>query len=93
MANEIVFIGVGGAGVKAVDKIDFSNAKKIFIDEESPSLCELKSDGVKIEMDHYPYWPSKHHNPDVSRDKACYHEDEIRVSIIDALKINNHGDL
>jgi hypothetical protein len=44
-------------------------------------------------MDHYPYWPSKHHNPDVSRDKACYHEDEIRVSIIDALKINNHGDL
>ena len=48
MANKILFIGVGGAGVKAVDKIDFSNAKKIFIDEDCQSLHGLKSEGAKI---------------------------------------------
>ena len=86
MANKILFIGVGGAGVKAVDKIELSNAQKIFIDEENQCLRDLMSDGVKIEMDHYPSWPSKHKDPNISRDKACYHEDKIRESIIDALK-------
>ena len=86
MANKILFIGVGGAGVKAVDKIKLSNAQKIFIDEEYQCLRDLMSDGVKIEMDHYPSWPSKHNDPNISRDKACHHEDEIKESIIDALK-------
>lgn len=81
MANKILFIGVGGAGVKAVDKIDFSNAKKIFIDEDCQSLHGLKSEGAKIEMNHYPSWPSKHNNPNISRDKANCKEDEIRKII------------
>lgn len=87
MANKILFIGVGGAGVKAVDKINLSNCKKIYIDEECQCLRELKTEGAMIVMDHYPSWPSKHNDPNISRDKTCHHEDEIRECIKEAFKL------
>ena len=50
MANEILIIGVGSAGVVAADKMDLPNSKKLFIDSSVQTLNEIKSEGDKIEL-------------------------------------------
>ena len=48
MANEILIIGVGSAGVIAADKMDLPNSKKLFIDTSSQTFREVKSEGDKL---------------------------------------------
>lgn len=48
MANEILIIGVGSAGVIAADKMDLPNSKKLFINTSSQTFREVKSEGDKI---------------------------------------------
>ena len=48
MANEILIIGVGSAGVIAADKMDLPNSKKLFVDADYRQLDAVKSEGDKI---------------------------------------------
>lgn len=48
MANEILIIGVGSAGVIAADKMNLPNSKKLFIDTSSQTFREVKSEGDKL---------------------------------------------
>ena len=48
MANEILIIGVGSAGVIAADKMDLSNSKKLFVDTDYRQLEIVKSGGDKL---------------------------------------------
>lgn len=48
MANEILIIGVGSAGVIAAGKMDLPNSKKLFIDTSSQTFREVKSEGDNV---------------------------------------------
>jgi ferredoxin len=48
MANEILIIGVGSAGVIAAGKMELPNSKKLFIDTSPQILREVKSEGNKM---------------------------------------------
>jgi len=48
MANEILIIGVGSAGVIAADKMDLPNSKKLFVDTDYRQLEAVKSEGDKM---------------------------------------------
>ena len=48
MANEILIIGVGSAGVIAADKMDMPNSKKLFVDADFRQLEIVKSGGDKL---------------------------------------------
>ena len=48
MANEILIIGVGSAGVIAADKTDLPNSKKLFVDTDYRQLDAVKSEGDKL---------------------------------------------
>lgn len=45
MANEILIIGVGSAGVIAADKMDLPNSKKLFVDADYRQLETVESEG------------------------------------------------
>ena len=48
MANEILIIGVGSAGVIAADKMDLPNSKKLFVDADYRQLETVESEGDKM---------------------------------------------
>ena len=48
MANEILIIGVGSAGVKAADKKNIPNSKKLFVDTDNQEMDNVKSEGDKL---------------------------------------------
>lgn len=48
MANKILIIGVGSAGVIAADKMNLLNSKKLFIDADYRQLETIKSEGDKM---------------------------------------------
>ena len=48
MSNKILMIGVGSAGINAVDKMDLPNSKKLFVGSNLRALREVKSEGDKI---------------------------------------------
>ena len=48
MANEILIIGVGSAGVIAADKMDLPNSKKLFVDADYRQLETVESEGDKF---------------------------------------------
>jgi hypothetical protein len=48
MANKILIIGVGSAGVIAADKMDIPNSKKLFIDSNYHVMSEVKSKGDMV---------------------------------------------
>lgn len=50
MANKILIIGVGSAGVIAADKMDLPNSKKLFVDSDYHELNNVESDGEKIHI-------------------------------------------
>ena len=41
MANKILIIGVGSAGVIATDKVDLQDSKKLFVDADYRQLEQL----------------------------------------------------
>ena len=48
MANEILIIGVGSAGVIATDKVGLPNSKKLFVDTDYRQLDAVKSEGDNV---------------------------------------------
>ena len=92
MANKILIIGVGSPGVIAVDKMNLPGSKKLFIDSDYQILKEVKSEGEKIGL--FCKARSKcpllychcYDNPDFCKEVVAEYEDEIRESIISALK-------
>ena len=48
MANEILIIGVGSAGVIAADKMNLPNSKKLFVDTDYRQLDAVKSEGDNV---------------------------------------------
>ena len=48
MANEILIIGVGSAGVIAADKMGLPNSKKLFVDTDYRQLDAVKSEGDNV---------------------------------------------
>ncbi len=48
MANEILIIGVGSAGITAADKMNLPNSKKLFVDTSTRILEEMNSEGNKV---------------------------------------------
>jgi predicted flavoprotein YhiN len=87
MANKILIIGVGSAGVIAADKMNLPNSKKLFIDSSCKLLNEVKSEGDKIGLicKARPKCPSLYchcfNKPDFCRKVVSDYEDEIRECI------------
>ena len=87
MANKILIIGVGSAGVIAADIMNLPNSKKLFVDSDNHTLNEVKSEGDKIELvcKARPKCPSLYchcfDSPDFCREVVGDYEDEIRESI------------
>ena len=48
MANEILIIGVGSAGVIAAGKMELPNSKKLFVDADYRQLEAVKSEGDNV---------------------------------------------
>jgi predicted flavoprotein YhiN len=92
MANKILIIGVGSAGVIAADKMNVPDSKKLFIDSSRQILNEVKSEGEKIGL----YCKARSQCPSLychcfnktefCREIVAEYEDEIRERIINALK-------
>lgn len=91
MANKILIIGVGSAGVIAADKINLPDSKKLFVDSSNQILNEVMSEGKKIDLycKARPQCPSLYCNcfnkPDFCREVVAEYEEDIRESIINAL--------
>lgn len=91
MANKILIIGVGSAGVIAADQMNVPGCKKLFVDSSDQILNEVKSEGDKIGIycKARSQCPSLYCNcfdkPDFCKEVVVEYEDEIRESIITAL--------
>lgn len=89
MANEILIIGVGSAGIISADKIDLPNSKKLFIDTSSQKLREVKSEGDKLVLQCKDFGACSgfcrcYFQPGFCKDVADDYEYEIRVCIKNA---------
>ena len=80
MANEILIIGVGSAGVIAADKMDLPNSKKLFIDTSSQTFREVQSEGDKLVLQCKDFGKCSGFCKKVAED----YEDEIRKCIKNA---------
>ena len=96
MANKILIIGVGSAGIIAVDKMNLPNSKKLFVDSDLHILHDVKSDGEKIGIvcpmnDQCPsfYCYDCIQDPIFFKDMLKGYEDEIRLKIMNAFEIEN----
>lgn len=89
---KILLIGVGSPGVIAADKMNVPDSKKLFVDSSDQILNEVKSEGEKIGIycKSRAKCPSLYCNcfnsPDFCREMVAEYENEIRQSIINALK-------
>lgn len=85
---KIAIIGVGTAGVKAADKMNFPNCSKLFIDSEDAPLENIKSEGEAILLDckERDDCPSLYCHcymcPKFCKKVAESYEEEIRQAII-----------
>lgn len=92
MANKILIIGVGSAGVTIADKMDLPNSKKLFIDNDFQTLREVKSEGEKIGLacSARAKCPSLYchcfNKPEFCRAIVAEYEDEIRECIKNAFE-------
>lgn len=92
MANKILIVGVGSAGVIAADKMNLPNSKKIFLDSSCRILNEVKSDGDRIGLicKHRDICPSLYchcfDKPDFCREVVADHDEEIRECIKNAFE-------
>ncbi len=86
MANEILIIGVGSAGVIAADKMDLPNSKKLFIDTSSQTFREVKSEGDNVLLQCKDFGKCSgfchcYTQPDFCKKVAEDYEEEIREII------------
>ena len=89
MANEILIIGVGSAGVIAADKMDLPNSKKLFVDTDYRELDAVKSEGDKMLLQCKDFGKCSgfchcYTQPVFCKTVAEDYEDEIRVCIKNA---------
>lgn len=92
MANEILIIGVGSAGVIAADKMNLPNSKKLFIDTSSQTFREVKSEGDKLVLQCKDFGKCSgfchcYTQPDFCKKVAEDYEDEIRECIKNAFDL------
>ena len=86
MANEILIIGVGSAGVIAADKMDLPNSKKLFVDTDYRQLEAVKSEGDKMLSQCKDFGECSgfcrcYSQPGFCKEVAEDYEDEIRETI------------
>ena len=86
MANEILIIGVGSAGVIAADKMDLPNSKKLFVDTDYRQLEIVKSGGDKLVLQCKDFGECSgfcrcYSQPGFCKEVAEDYEDEIRETI------------
>lgn len=86
MANEILIIGVGFAGVIAADKMDLPNSKKLFFDTDYRQLEAVKSEGDKMLLRCKDFGECSgfcrcFSQPGFCKEVAEDYEDEIRETI------------
>lgn len=86
MANEILIIGVGSAGVIAADKMNLPNSKKLFVDTDYRQLDAVKSEGDKIvlqckDLGKCSGFCHCYTQPGFCKEVAEDYEDEIRETI------------
>ena len=89
MANEILIIGVGSAGVIAADKMDLPNCKKLFVDKDYRQLDAVKSEGEKLVLQCKDFGECSgfchcYSQPGFCKKVAEDYEEEIRESIKNA---------
>ena len=89
MANEILIIGVGSAGVIAADKMDLPNSKKLFVGTNSQTFREVKSEGDKLVLQCKDFGECSgfcrcYSQPGFCKKVAEDYEDEIRECIKNA---------
>ena len=82
MDTQFVLIGVGGAGIKAVDMMDIPNSRKVFIGATSDSFSRVTSEGERVALLPASCYPNY---PGYLRKRAIEHKDEIREVIVEAL--------
>ena len=89
MANKILIIGVGSAGVIAADKIELPNSKKLLIDTSYREVKELETESDKLLLQCKDFGECSgfchcYNRPDFCRSVANDYENEIREYIKDA---------
>lgn len=89
MANEILIIGVGSAGVIAADKMDLPNSKKLFVGTNSQTFREVKSEGDKLVLQCKDFGKCSgfchcYSLPDFCKKVAKDYEEEIRECVKNA---------
>ena len=91
MANVILIIGVGSAGVIAADKMDLPNSKKLFVDTDYRELDAVKSEGDKMLLQCKDFGDCSgcchcYTQPGFCKKAAQDYEDVIRSAIINAFE-------
>ena len=86
MANEILIIEVGSAGIISADKMDLPYSKRLFVDTDYRQLEAVKSEGdnMLLQCKDFGKCPSLCHCyslPDFCKKVAEDYEDEIRECI------------
>ena len=86
MANEILIIGVGSAGVIATDKVDLQDSKKLFVDTDYRQLDAVKSEGDNVLLQCKDFGKCSgfchcYTQPDFCKKVAEDYEEEIREII------------
>ena len=86
MANKILIIGVGSAGVIAADKMNLPNSKKLFLDTDCRKLNELEAEGDKLLLQCKDFGECSgfchcYHRPEFCKKVAQDYENEIRKLI------------
>ena len=92
MANEILIIGVGSAGVIAADKMDLPNRKKLFVDTDYRQLDAVKSEGDNVLLQCKDFGECSgfcrcYFQPGFCKKVAGDYEDEIRECIKNAFNL------
>jgi cell division GTPase FtsZ len=91
MANEILIIGVGSAGITAADKMNLPNSKKLFVDNDARILEEMNSEGNKVliqckDFEKCSGFCHCYSIPSFCKKLAKDYEEEIRESIKSAFE-------
>ena len=83
MDTLFVIIGVGGAGIRAVDMMDIPNSQKVFIGSGLSILKEVKSDGIRLPIDEDGFIEGN--RPKYYWNRAIEKKVEIKKAIVEAL--------
>lgn len=91
MANKILIIGVGSAGVITADKMNMPNSKKLFVDSDCRELNELEAESDKMLLQCKDFGKCSGfchccNRPEFCKKVALDYEDEIKECIKNAFE-------